>query len=166
MAVNSKNKGNTAERELSKIFSEVFGGSFIRTPASGAYIGGKNQFRKSNLSQTQIRASKSDIITPDEMPNLVIESKFYKDLPYHAFAVGQNIPLVDGWLKELEFDCDENDFGVLCFKTNRKPWSIAFKVDLLHKFKISNYIIYNGYVITAMKPFLDNNVEIIKELSK
>jgi len=122
LPVNGKAKGNNGERILAKILSEYLGGSFVRVPNSGAFIGGKNQTRKDTLSVTQIRSSKGDIIPPDDYPNLVVECKFYKDIAYHSLAVDQNVALLDTWIKELEYDCDENDFGILCFKTNNRKW--------------------------------------------
>ena len=86
MAINSKRKGNSGERECAKILAKYLGGNFQRVNSSGAFIGGKNQVRKESMSVTQIRASKSDILPPDEYQNLVIECKSYKDLPYHCFA--------------------------------------------------------------------------------
>lgn len=164
MAINSKQKGNTAERAVAKILSEKLGGSFQRVPSSGSFIGGKNAGRKEFLSETQIRASKSDIIPPDEFYNLVIEVKFYKDLPYANFATDTKIALIDGWLKELDYDCDEGDVGILCFKTNNKKWSIGMKKDYLDTFNLSNYVIYNNHFITGLESFLDENSEQLKSL--
>ena len=82
----SKNKGKAAERELSKILGDALDGNFERVPYSGAMIGGKNAHRKERMDEDQIRVSKSDIIPPSHLKRMVIESKFYADFPYHAFA--------------------------------------------------------------------------------
>jgi len=167
MAINSKRKGSSAERECSKILEKYLGGSFQRSAHSGAMIGGKNQFRKGHLSNTQIRATKSDIIPPDEYPLLVIESKSYKDLQYHGFATSIEIKKLDTWISELKYDCDDNDFGILCFKTNRKKWSICFDIKYQHTFQLKNFIVYNDHIITGLEDFLavDHNVKQIQILS-
>ena len=167
MVVNSKRKGNSGERECSKILAKYLGGNFQRVASSGAHIGGKNQVRKESMSSTQIRASKSDIIPPDEYPNLVIECKSYKDLPYHGFVTSINISNLDTWIKELKYDCDDNDFGILCFKTNRKKWTICFDVKYQYKFNLKNYSIYNDHILTGLEDFLsdDHNSNQVKILS-
>ena len=165
MAVNSKQKGSRGERECASIFQKYLGGYFQRVPQSGAFIGKQNSDRKDFMQTTQIRASKSDIIPPDEYPHLVIECKSYKDLPYHGFVTDSKIDKLDKWIVELETDCDEKDFGVLCFKTNRKKWTICFHVKYLQKFKINNYSIYNNYVVCDMEYLVSNNKDTFIELS-
>lgn len=162
---NGKQKGNSGERELAKIWSEIFGKSFVRIPNSGAYIGGKNQSRKENLSTTQIRASKSDIFPPDDMPKLVIESKSYKDLPFHKLCTTENVQLLDVWIAELEYDCDQNDIGFLCMKFNRKGWYIVFSSSFDLELP-ENYTKYKHYYICEMLPFLSLNKDRINQLAK
>lgn len=167
MAVQSKRKGNTGERECAALLSKHLGGSFQKVSHSGAFIGGKNAFRKTSMSVNQIRAMKSDIIPPDEYSKLVTEVKFYKDLPYHAFATCSDIPKLDGWIKELEFDCDDTDFGILCFKINRKGWSICFHTKYKDDFKLDMYIQYKDYIVTGFENFLLNNKDqIIKIITQ
>lgn len=164
MAVNGKRKGNNGEREVAAIFSKYLGGYFQRVPSSGAHIGGKNSSRKEVMSKTQIRASKSDIIPPDEYEKLVIEVKSYKDLTYHYFVTCEQIEKVNKWISELEFDCDVDDVGVLCIKTNRKKWIVLFKTKYIHMFQLSNYAIYNDYVATGLETFLENNTDKLKTI--
>ena len=83
MTAKSKIKGNAGERELCKLLSEIFLGSFVRVPNSGANVGGKNVHRRASLSTTQDRAFRGDIIPPDHLPKLIIESKSYKSFPFH-----------------------------------------------------------------------------------
>ena len=164
MAVNGKRKGNNGEREVASILSKFLGGYFQRVPSSGAMIGGKNSVRKEVMSKTQIRASKSDIIPPDEYDKLVIEVKSYKDLTYHYFVTCEQIEKVNKWISELEFDCDDDDFGILCIKTNRKKWIILFKDKYLYNFQFTNYAIYNNYVVTGLENFLENNSNNLKTI--
>lgn len=166
MSVNSKQKGSRAERECAKIFEKYLDGYFQRVPSSGAFTGGMNAARKNNMSETQIRAAKSDIIPPDEYPKLVIEVKHYKDFPYHGFVTSAPMKLLDQWLSELEYDCDKDDIGVLCFKTNNKKWALAISSSHLNKFNLSSYAIYQSYIITDMEQFLSSNSDNFKKLVK
>lgn len=155
--VNSKNKGNSAERKLASILQSNLGGSFQRVPSSGSFIGGKNASRKQFLSETQIRASKSDIIPPDEFSKLVIECKSYSQFSYHCFATSQDILLLDQWITELEYDCDPEDVGILCFKTNNKKWSLVMHNKYIHNFKLSTFVSYKNYFVTGLETFLSEN---------
>lgn len=168
MPSKSKTKGSGAERELAKFLGEVYDDNFMRVPTSGAITGGQNHVRKEYMSEGQIRAMKADIIPPDFMPKFVIECKFYKDLPFHLFtSEGNSVKLVDKWLEELYFDCDEDDVGFLCFKLNRKGWFVVFHKDLLnHDLQLDNHIIYNDYIVTDMKSFFINNKDIVMEITK
>ena len=121
---NGKQKGNRGERALSALLETYFDGSFVRVQNSGAFIGGKNAYRKDKLSQTQIRSSKADIVPPDNLPRVVFESKFYKDFGFHHFAYGSQNPQLDKWIEELEYDCDDDDIGFLCIKINFKGWFV------------------------------------------
>ena len=47
----SKTKGKTWERDVVLFLSELYKQSFIRVPNSGAYVGGKNEYRKAYLSE-------------------------------------------------------------------------------------------------------------------
>ena len=54
MSNKSKNKGKSWERDVCNFLSELYNQSFIRVPNSGAFVGGKNEFRKETLSTEQI----------------------------------------------------------------------------------------------------------------
>lgn len=71
----SKNKGKSWERDICKFLGNTLGGSFIRVPNSGAFIGGSNASRKVMLSDGQVRQAKGDIVPPDELIKLNIEAK-------------------------------------------------------------------------------------------
>jgi hypothetical protein len=82
MKINSKNKGSSGERELCKILNNRFGlGLFSRVPMSGAYTGGKNRTKTSNLSNSAKDTLSGDIITPDNF-KFSIEHKFYKEASF------------------------------------------------------------------------------------
>ena len=115
------------------------------------------------MTEAQIRSAKSDIVPSDDMPKLVLESKFYKDFPFHSFASNKEIPLLDKWIKELEYDCDENDFGLLCFKINNKGWFVVVRDS--YDLEFENYCKYRDYRVTALVGFLKANKEKILKLS-
>lgn len=68
-------------------------------------------------------------------------------------------------MKELDFDCDDTDFGILCFKTNNRKWSVSFKAKYLHHFKIGIHVVYGDWIITGLENFLAQNQAQIKALS-
>src|SRR5690606_18510619 len=96
--------------------SELFGGSFIRSANSGAFIGGKNAARKSNLSEGQIKGLKGDIVPPDDMPRLVLEAKFYADFRFHQLLQPGPQPVLDEWIAQAMDAIDEGDLWFVCFK--------------------------------------------------
>jgi hypothetical protein len=112
----SKNKGNNFERDVASNLSDIFGMDFSRTLSSGAYIGGKNQHRKSKLSGSMVNASLGDICTPDDW-NFVIECKAYKDMSFHNLLRGYDSQ-INGWLNEVLFDAEDGDHHMLVFKIN------------------------------------------------
>lgn len=166
----SKNKGNAGERELCRLFEGVFGGSFQRVFTSGAFTGGKNAYRRGILSDTQLKASKGDIITPDHLPRLVLESKFYAEFPYHQFVTPEPIRLLDEWIGQTLDAVDEGDFWMLAFRANRKPWAAAFDAALKDRFVLKSYIAYTSkdgkdYIVTNLIQFITDNKEVIEVLS-
>jgi hypothetical protein len=166
--VNSKKKGNGGELALAKILSMALGGSFVRSNASGAFIGGKNSFRKKVLSENQIRNTKGDICPPDDMTHLVIECKSYAMFRYHQ--IFQECPMLDGWIAQARESSDSDDFWILVFKANRMPWSIVFDHALMAQFSLGNHAVYNNktgrYVIADLDVFLTENKEMINQLGK
>lgn len=125
----SKAKGARGERELCDKLAATFGGSFIRSNNSGAFVGGKNVHRKATLSESQLLGLKSDIVPPDHMPRLVVECKLYKEIPYHGFFSGAPIALIDGWIDQIKVTIDDGDFWALVFRADRRPWSILIPVN-------------------------------------
>ena len=51
MTNRQKAKGSTFEREIANDLTERYGEKFIRTPGSGAYVGGKNAVRRDFLHE-------------------------------------------------------------------------------------------------------------------
>lgn len=163
MTSRSKAKGNSAERELCKYLEEVFGGSWTRVPNSGSFVGGKNAFRKKSLSESQIKLTKGDIITPDFMPRFVLESKFYKDFRFHQLLQPGPVPALDIWIEQCLDAVDENDLWMVAFKINLRGWYIVVEQNSrTEKFVFHNYSRYTeskfgSFFVTDLKTFMEEN---------
>ena len=169
MAAKSKRKGKSGERLVCKIFEDVFGGSWQRVFGSGAFVGGKNAYRKEFLSDGQVKNAKADIVPPDEM-NIVIESKAYGDFPWHRLIQQDPIPDLEAWLQEI-YDClDDGDFWLLCVKIDYKGWFVLFD-PAFATFRYNNHANYYSpnqnkmYIVTAtLENFLADNKNTIRKL--
>jgi hypothetical protein len=165
----SKAKGSAGEREIARIFTGIFGGSWIRVPASGGFVGGKNAIRKSVLSQSQTRAAKGDLIPPDHMPKFVVECKNYISFKFHQlFTPGKSIQL-DDWIKQT-IDCiDAGDQWFVCFKITRVGIFVAVP-DHNQGYSFGNYCNYTGeygkFQVTELSDFFTRNKDLIMDLCK
>lgn len=166
MTSKSKLKGNAAERQLCKHLSNVFGGTFTRVPNSGAFTGGKNKVRRTVLSDTQKMLYRGDIVPPDFMPRLVVESKWYQEFPYHNLITPGPIPLLDDWIDQTLDAVDPGDFWMLCFRANRRAWSACFDADHAADFTYDNHLFYRSakggrFVVTDLEQFSIKNRDVI-----
>jgi len=167
-----KAKGNGWEREVADFLSELYGESFVRVPNSGAFIGGKNSYRKSNLSEQQIRSFKGDIIPGPSFPNLNLEAKFYKDFAFHQVLQG-SCKQLDDWINQMLTTCDESDINILAMKFNRKGSFIAHEIKHLSILNTgSNHIRYHNsklnhgpWIIQEFNNFWQLNGTHIKKLT-
>jgi len=162
----SKTKGNKFETEISKYLTEKFGESFTRVPNSGAFIGGQNQERKDNLTENQIKLFKGDIIPPDSMPNLVIECKHYAEFPFHKLIGDHPIPLLDGWIAEVEYDAGEDDLWFLIWKISRHGTYVLCNDTWAFEYISKSYCYYKDYTITELDSFFDININMVRNISK
>lgn len=161
----SKNKGKSGERDVCKTLGEIFNGTFIRVPNSGAYVGGQNASRKQILHDNQIWLAKGDVIPPPFMKKFVVECKFYKDFAFHSL-VRENVPALDGWIQQT-IDCvDPGDFWFLCIKINRRGSFVVFDVEHKDHFVLGNYTKYKTFIFTDMDTFFKTNRDKILELVK
>jgi len=158
----SKNKGKRGERELTTLMSELFGGSWVRVPNSGAAVGGSNAFRRQTLSETQVRSAKGDIIPPDHMPKIVLECKSYDNLRFHQLIQPDGCKQLDEWIYQTLDAVDENDVWFLTFKIDRLGWFICFSNH--SDFIVENHCIYKNYIVTDMMSFLTANKDVILRL--
>lgn len=165
----SKAKGNSGERELCKKLGEVFGGSFIRVPNSGAFTGGKNAFRKATLSDIQNRTSKGDIIPPDFMPRLVLEAKWYKDFRFHQLITPGGCPQLDDWIGQAKDAIDDGDVWFVTFKINLRGWYIAVPEDMAQHYDFGNHARYTGlhgtFRVCELDEFVTANRDILLKLT-
>lgn len=165
----SKAKGNTGERELAAHLKNIFDGSFIRVPSSGAYTGGKNAYRKEYLSDGQIRSSKGDIIPPDFMPKLVLEVKFYKEFAYHQLFMPGGCSQLDKWIGQNIDAVDDGDVWFVVFKINRRGWSIAIPKHIADQCVFSaSHCFYKSehgdFVVTEAISYFEENKETLLRL--
>lgn len=169
MTSKAKQKGNSWEREISKFLGEVLGGNFQRVANSGAYIGGKNVYRKATLEAGQTRAAKGDIVPPDALPKLNLEAKNYKDIAFHQIIDG-NCKQLNTWIEQTEEPADPDDISFTIFKITRKGSWVAFRDSIASDFTLSSHVVYikdkkTKYIVTDFESFFKSNKDKIKELA-
>jgi len=166
MPSKSKSKGSSFEREVASELSTLYDESFVRTPSSGAYVGGSNVVRKDTLSEGQIQSFRGDIIPPDDWKYFNVECKSYADFPFHHFLLDKDIPLLDDWIEQLLDVAEDEDLNLLILKFNRKGKYIGFQEKLLGtSFTTTRHIIYKHWAITGYDNFLQKNSNSVKYLS-
>ena len=144
MSNKSKNKGKSWERDVCNFLSELYNDSFIRVPNSGAFVGGKNEFRKESLSEEQIKLMRGDIIPPLNYPYFLAECKNYAEFPFHSLISKTTIPLLDSWIEQVEHDVRyDEDLWVLFIKITRKGTYVLYPIrkldDLQHGVRYKQY---------------------------
>ena len=170
----NKNKGSGGERELVKYLIKIFGGSWIRTPHSGAYTGRTNAKRLKILSETQGKSLSNDIVPPDEYPHCAVECKFYKDFSFNMLMDPKGYQQLNEWIDQVnESGIDmEKSFPMICFKINNKGWHTVVWSEKIKKLKLNdiNYTVYNykgvEFKIFEMKTFMERYTEELKKFFK
>jgi len=160
MPSRAKAKGNAWERDIAKHLSEIFNENFMRVPNSGAYTGGANVFRVSNLTESQKRMMDGDIIVPESISNWKLECKNYKELEFHQFFT--DCKRLDGWIEQAQ----SGTLWLLVVKITRKCKFILFSEELHGSFKFTNYTHYKNYTITDYDGFFENNFQKMRELNE
>lgn len=163
----SKNKGKSWERDVCKFLETRLGGKFIRSPSSGAIIGGKNSKLKEYISEGAIRTFKGDIIPPQEYPFLVIEAKNYGNFPFHS--VYKNSSQLNAWIDQMNESLDPRDLGLLIIKITRKGSWALFKEKDLGTLTDSNFMVYNylgeKYILSDLELLFKEKEELIRQKS-
>lgn len=120
-----KNKGNSFERAVASDFSNIFELPFNRTQGSGSFIGGKNQYRKSQISSHLVTSSRGDIVCPAEHGwDFIIECKSYASINFNGIIQGYCDKL-SGWIGEVRYDAEDKPNHMVCFKIDRAGTYIA-----------------------------------------
>ena len=167
MGVKSKRKGGRGERELCKLLADIFTGSFVRVPNSGAAVGGKNVIRRQSLSKMQDRSFRGDIIPPDHLPHLVIEAKSYGEFRFHQLLRPAPCPMLDEWIAQTKEVIDAGDQWFVVFKITLLGWYVAVADEACHDFAFENYAMYTGrhgrFRVTEMINFFQSNSDAIAE---
>lgn len=96
----SKSIGNSFERRVATILSTKLGGNWIRTPSSGAFIGGKNIKRTSVMTQEQTRLFASDLIPPEEYSDVYVECKKRAKFNFSSLLGSGSIEF-DRWITQI-----------------------------------------------------------------
>lgn len=118
--INSKAKGSKFERTVAKMFSEVYGVEFHRTPMSGG------------LHWKQANGISGDIVPPDDIsfPYSVECKNVETDWDFDKIISGTSE--FWKWWEQAKSDSKEFDkFPFLVFKKNRKEIHCAFIEDSL-----------------------------------
>lgn len=168
MTSKAKSKGNSWEREIANFLSILYESKFVRTPGSGAYVGGQNAHRKTQMDAGQVQGFKGDIIPPTEWANFNCEAKNYADFPFHQLYSGE-VKQLETWLGQLMQVADSNDVSMLIFKITRKGKYIAVEsnknwdTSVAHtNYKSSKY---GNWQIFDYDAFWVKNHAIVKDLS-
>ena len=165
MPTKGKSKGNQGELKIAKFLTETFESKFLRVPNSGAAIGGANAHRKAQMDSEQIAMFKSDIIPPSSMRKLVVESKFYKDFPFHKLGTDQNIAQLDKWIEQTLETVDPGDLWFVIVRINHKGSFAVFDHAHFDNFVVNNHVRYQNYVWVDFESFFLRNKLKIAELS-
>ena len=158
MTSRSKNKGNSFEREVAKFLTETYNAPFFRVIGSGAFVGGKNTARRSQMTQYQIQAHRGDINPPDTWLHFNAEAKNYEDLAFHQIYTGSCTRL-DSWIEQLLTVREAGDLDILFIKITRKCRLVCVR-DL--GWTLASRMIYNSaqhgqWIIADFDYFFEHN---------
>jgi len=142
MPSKSKTKGNAWELEVAKFLSETYNESFLRVPSSGAFVGGKNTFRKSQIDQAQLQSKKGDIHPPMKWKHFNIECKSYADFPFHQLWY-TDVKILDAWIQQQKDVEDEGDLNLILIKISRKEKWVVYQENL--GFVADRSLLYKGW---------------------
>ena len=144
MAINSKNKGSTAERALCKILKERWPDKeWMRVPASGARLGQSNKQKYSAVEENVKEVLSGDIICPSDF-KFSIESKCYADISFwDLFNESSDL---HSWMKQCSEDAAfANKWPLLVVKINRHKHFAAttYNFGVEYVFEHRGFYFYN-----------------------
>jgi len=164
MPSKSKAKGNAWELEVAKFLSDTYNESFLRVPSSGAFVGGKNTFRKATIDKAQLQSKKGDIHPPMGWNHFNLECKSYADFPFHQLWYA-DVKILDSWIAQQKEVEDEGDLNLILIKISRKGSWVVFQENL--GFEVSRSLPYKGWHFASWDQFwtLEKNRELVKQYS-
>ncbi len=164
MPSKSKAKGNAWELDVAKFLSETYNESFIRIPSSGAFVGGKNNFRKTQIDAAQLQGKKGDIHPPEAWKHWNIECKSYADFPFHQLWYA-DVKILDAWIQQQKDVEDAGDLNLIFIKISRKDKWVVFPATL--EFSVERSLTYKGWTFVQWDQFWSSseNVSLVKKLS-
>ena len=164
MPSKSKAKGNAWELDVAKFLSTTYNESFIRIPSSGAFVGGKNTFRKTQIDAAQLQGKKGDIHPPEAWKHWNIECKSYADFPFHQLWTS-DVKILDSWIAQQHEVEDEGDLNLILIKISRKDRWVVYQEKL--GFQSDRAIHYKGWYFTSWDDFWSKpvNIELVKSIS-
>lgn len=165
-----KAKGGAYERDVAERLTKTYGVKFMRNiSGSGAFIGGKNIFRREQLDESTIRHVKGDVVAPVEFSKLNIECKNYAAtaFSFHLLLTGEH-KLLDTWLKQMLAVASSDDCSVLFFKLTRVGQWVA--VQDHYTWNLSSYVHYKSknhgsWYICELNDFFELNSELLRKYS-
>ena len=161
-----KIKGSSWEREIAQFLTDHYGTHFMRSPGSGAYVGGTNSFRKQVMQESTVRVFKGDIVPGEGFSKLNIEAKSYKDFPFHQLFAGKPIKQLEDWIDQAMSVADADDLTMLFLKFSRKGTFIVTKTQpfLMAPLCSTQYqsSLHGTWVFSDLKEFFNLNSESIK----
>ena len=162
MRINSKNKGNKAERVVCKILSKWSNKEFSRVPASGGL-----RWKKTDNIAGDITCSE-----PNHLCYLSFEIKSYKNINFADLLVlPKNIDILTFWNQARQDAKRAKKVPLLFMRYNRLPkdfyfvvmTSSLYKEVKLRNIKLRNFIRYKDLIITSTRdlislPYKDLNI--------
>ena len=165
-----KTKGSSWEREIADFLTKTYGEKFMRSPGSGAYVGGTNIFRKQQMQESTIRVFKGDIIPGESFPRLNVECKSYKDFAFHQLLQGNTVKQLEDWIDQCMTAADINDLSIMFMKFSRKGSYIATPARPLFlspptsiQYQSKNHGVW---IFAELNSFFDLNQQYIKIFSQ
>lgn len=177
----SRSKGKRGEATVAKTLSSYFSLTFIRTPYSGAFVGGRNS--KRSISKNAETLLSGDLIPPEELQNIYCEVKNGKMIGLWMSILRGNSIFIDPWLKQCrESKKAEGAVPVIFFYRDREPIFCVIEKAILKSQKPikdwiqgGTYITYTGndgveikdYIITKLSNILtEDNRQSLENLFK
>lgn len=117
--INSRTKGQTAERKLVKLFEAWWGSKFFRTPGSGA-------FATRGFMSVDTTDMAGDIVTPDKTFPFCVESKKVEGWTLEQLLTSQ-VTKLHSWWEQTVRESPEGRTPLLVFTKNHAPLYVMMR---------------------------------------